>query len=53
VQKGVDKVIPLSRVTTTFLWDNLFPGQHYQLKVMALNGEGESAWSEWSDYDTR
>ena len=52
MQKGIDKEITLSRSFVTFTWDLLFPGQHYQLKVQALNAMGDSPWSEWSDYET-
>ena len=51
VQKGIGKEIELSRSENFFLWEGLFPGKSYYIKVRAKNQVGESEFSDWNDHD--
>ncbi len=49
--RNTDKFIDLQRSSVSFLWEGLFPGRSYFIRVMARNVVGESEWSEWNGED--
>lgn len=44
-----NKVIELPRSSVTYLWEGLFPGRSYYIKIQAKNDVGISGYSEWND----
>lgn len=48
---NTDKYIDLGRSTVVFVWDGLFPGKSYHLRVRAHNSEGASDFSEPNTVD--
>jgi hypothetical protein len=48
VLKNSGRTIHLPRSAVTYLWEGLFPGRSYFIKVKAHNEVGESEFSEWN-----
>ena len=46
--KNTGRTVHLPRSAVTYLWEGLFPGRAYYLKVQAHNEVGESEFSEWN-----
>jgi hypothetical protein len=47
--KNAHKHVQLPRAAVSYLWEGLFPGRSYFLKVRARNEVGESEYSEYND----
>lgn len=48
ILKNNNRHISLPRSAVTYLWEGLFPGRSYYIKVQARNEVGESGYSEWN-----
>jgi hypothetical protein len=48
ILKNSGRHINLPRSAVTYLWDGLFPGRSYYMKVQAHNEVGSSEYSEWN-----
>ena len=48
ILKNSDRHINLPRSAVNYLWEGLFPGRSYYLKVQARNEVGASEYSEWN-----
>jgi hypothetical protein len=46
--RNTGKHIELQRSSVSYLWEGLFPGRSYQMRVMARNVVGDSEWSDWN-----
>lgn len=46
--RNTGKYIELQRSSVSYLWEGLFPGRSYQMRVMARNVVGDSEWSDWN-----
>ncbi len=46
--RNTGKHIDLQRSSVSYLWEGLFPGRSYQMRVMARNVVGDSEWSDWN-----
>ena len=50
ILKNLDnKLIALPRSSVSYLWEGLFPGRSYFIKVQARNEVGASGFSDWND----
>lgn len=53
ILKNLDnKMIALPRSSVSYLWEGLFPGRSYFIRVQARNEVGESGFSDWNNADT-
>lgn len=48
ILKNSNRHVSLPRSAVTYLWEGLFPGRSYYMKVQARNEVGESGYSEWN-----